>query len=83
MGPGGLNPLQGYLEYFRTGAGEGPTAQPATVVVVIDANYLVDLFVGINGDTGARVERLDLVGKGQGTHAENGGIGRLSLKEAF
>jgi hypothetical protein len=49
--------LQGNFKHGRTVAGQGPAANPATAVVVIDADHLVEVLVAGKGDAVALMER--------------------------
>jgi hypothetical protein len=56
MGLSGLHVLQGNFKHFRALAAEGPAAQPAAIVMVVDANHLVELIIGVQGHTGSLME---------------------------
>jgi hypothetical protein len=56
MGGDGVNLVQGNFKYFGALAAQGPATQPATVVVVVDANHLIHLISRIQGHTGPLVE---------------------------
>jgi hypothetical protein len=51
--------LQGNFKHRRAVAGEGPAADPATVVAVIDTDDLVHVFVAVEGDAITLMERHD------------------------
>jgi len=49
--------LQGNFKHGGTVAGQGPTADPATVVAVVNADHLIDVLVAGEGDAVALMER--------------------------
>ena len=75
MGLGGLHVLQGNFKHFRTLAAEGPAAEPAAVVVVVDANHLIKLIIGVQRHTGSLVELGVCGGTRRRSHAE-GAMGK-------
>ena len=56
MGGDGVNLVQGNLKHFGALAAQRPATQPAAVVVVVDANHLIQVISSIQADAGSLVE---------------------------
>lgn len=67
MGPSRPNLLQGNFKHLGAMAGQGPAAQPAAVVPVIHADYLVELIVAL------KLHTVPLAGSGALAGTEKGG----------